>query len=321
MLSSFLILQISISYAHSIGTRVRISLMKSVAKRQREKDPNAVCSVSSFTARPLLRVGGGKDKGTRFLSFVDAMIGFRHLLTQEDIDKAASMCQNLKGHLRSRFLVLSDDKTPPPPPNKKRPHSEVLDDEAADHLQPLHQRGKRFQNQAFGSSRSAPSPSEFAANQLPLLYPQLSQSSFPPLQANPPLNQSAFFSMLAQSSTSNAPPPGTPVQTPILAPPVLVHQAVLHHPPPPCAVPDNSGGFQTVSGRGSRRQSQRLSTVAGVQKISPSNQSGKGRGYTTAPVDEVRATGLTEDLEDEERMNEDNSDSSTATMVDAVEIL
>ena len=50
-------------------------------------------------------------------------------------------------------------------------------------------------------------------------------------------------------------------------------------------------------------------------------QSGKGRGYTTAPVDEVRATGLTEDLEDEERMNEDNSDSSTATMVDAVEIL
>ena len=156
MLSSFLILQISISYAHSIGTRVRISLMKSVAKRQREKDPNAVCSVSSFTARPLLRVGGGKDKGTRFLSFVDAMIGFRHLLTQEDIDKAASMCQNLKGHLRSRFLVLSYDKTPPPPPNKKRPHSEILDDEAADHLQPIHQRGKRFQNQAVWQFKIRP---------------------------------------------------------------------------------------------------------------------------------------------------------------------
>jgi len=46
----------------------------------------------------MLRVGGGKDKGTRFLNFVDAISGFRHLLTQEDIDKAASMCQGLKGH-------------------------------------------------------------------------------------------------------------------------------------------------------------------------------------------------------------------------------
>ena len=46
--------------------------MKSVAKRQKEKDPNAICSVSSFTARPMLRTGV-KDQSTRFLSFVDAM--------------------------------------------------------------------------------------------------------------------------------------------------------------------------------------------------------------------------------------------------------
>ena len=43
----------------------------------------------------MLRVGGGKDQGTRFLTFVDAMLGFKHLLTQEDLDKAASMCQGL----------------------------------------------------------------------------------------------------------------------------------------------------------------------------------------------------------------------------------
>ena len=98
---------------------MRISLLKSVSKRQKEHDPNAVCSVSSFTAHPMLRVGGGKDKGTRFLNFVDAMAGFRHLLTREDLDKAASLCQNLRGHLKSRFLVLSDDRVPPPPPNKK----------------------------------------------------------------------------------------------------------------------------------------------------------------------------------------------------------
>ena len=114
--------QLSISYSHTIGTRVRISLMRSVSRRQKDKDPQAVCSVSSFTPRPMLRVGGGKDKGTRFLSFVHSMLGFRHLLKQEDLDKAASMCQGLKGHLRSRFLVLSDDRQPPPAPTKKRPH-------------------------------------------------------------------------------------------------------------------------------------------------------------------------------------------------------
>ena len=112
----YFIFQISISFAHTIGTRVRLSLLRSVSRRQKDKDPKAVCSVSSFTSRPMLRVGGGKDQGTRFLTFVDAMLGFRHLLTQEDLDKAASMCQGLKGHLKSRFLVLSDDRQPPPLP-------------------------------------------------------------------------------------------------------------------------------------------------------------------------------------------------------------
>ena len=49
---------VSILFAHTIGTRVRISLMRAISKRQKEKDPNAVCSVSAFTSRPLLRVGG-----------------------------------------------------------------------------------------------------------------------------------------------------------------------------------------------------------------------------------------------------------------------
>ena len=57
---------------------------------------------------------GGKDKGTRFLSYVEAVHGFHHLLTQEDLDRALSLCTSLKGHLRSRFIVLSDDRVLPP---------------------------------------------------------------------------------------------------------------------------------------------------------------------------------------------------------------
>ena len=87
--------------------------MRAMSKRQKEKDPNATCSVSAFTARPLLRVGG-KDQGTRFLSFVDAVAGFRHLLTQEDLDRALSLCTGQRGKLKSKFLVLSDDRTLPP---------------------------------------------------------------------------------------------------------------------------------------------------------------------------------------------------------------
>ena len=103
---------VSISFAHTLGTRVRISLMRAMSKRQKEKDPNATCSVSAFTARPLLHVGG-KDQGTWFLSFVDAVAGFRHLLTQEDLDRALSLCSGQKGRLKSKFLVLSDDRTLP----------------------------------------------------------------------------------------------------------------------------------------------------------------------------------------------------------------
>ena len=110
---------VSISFAHTLGTRVRISLMRAMSKRQKEKDPNATCSVSAFTARPLLRVGG-KDQGTRFLSFVDAVAGFRHLLTQEDLDRALSLCSGQKGKLKSKFLVLLDDRTLPPYQGPKR---------------------------------------------------------------------------------------------------------------------------------------------------------------------------------------------------------
>ena len=87
---------VSISFAHTISTRVRISLMRAISKRQKETDTNAICSVSAFTSRPLLRVGG-KDQGTRFLSFVDAIAGFRHLLTQADLDRALSLCSGQKG--------------------------------------------------------------------------------------------------------------------------------------------------------------------------------------------------------------------------------
>ena len=77
------------------------------------------CKCGIFTFRV-----GGKDKPTRFLSYVEAVQGFRHLLQQEDLDRAMSLCTSLKGHLKSKFLCLSDDRILPPyqPKGGKRSH-------------------------------------------------------------------------------------------------------------------------------------------------------------------------------------------------------
>ena len=93
---------------------------------------------------------GAKNSGTRFLSFVDTMLGYRHLLTPEDINKAASMCTSLKGVLRSRFLVLSDDRDPPPPPARgKRGHPDSVGEPVVS--------GKRFQATVQINQQSATS--------------------------------------------------------------------------------------------------------------------------------------------------------------------
>ena len=59
---------------------------------------------------------GTKETGTRFLTFVDSVHGYRHLLQQADLDRALSLCTGMKGKLRARFIVLSDERVLPPPP-------------------------------------------------------------------------------------------------------------------------------------------------------------------------------------------------------------
>ena len=292
--------QISISYSHTIGTRVRLSLMRSISKRQKEHDANAVCSVSSFTARPMLRVGG-KDTGTRFLTFVDAVLGFKHLLTQEDIDKAASLCQNLKGHLKSRFIVISDDRT------------DVGNND---------QLSKRVQHPSRPSSRTAPSvavgpagSSVFSPSAFPPLVPSVHQlPSFPPPQQQLyPAPGSSQYPQLPgfQSQLQQVQPVGQ-----------IQVQAVVHQPgyftnPEDLNQLTASGSvasddFKVVSGRGGRRQSQRMisSEISGVRGVKPhkkTNANVKQSSQSAPPLQ-----GLTEELEAE--LNK--SDSSTSTVMD-----
>ena len=165
--------------------------MRSVSKRQKLHDPQAVCSVTSFTARPLLRVGG-KDKGTRFLSFVDSMLGFRHLLTDEDLGKAASLCTSMRGQLRSKFMVLSDDKPLPPPPlgrGKRR----LSGDQESTHVQPP-------KNPRSGPSQN-PEPSE---SQFQPVKSKRSRSKKTLPEGVTPIPKRTTPSRVAKSKTSGA---------------------------------------------------------------------------------------------------------------------
>ena len=107
---------------------------------------------------------GGKDQGTRFLSFVDAIKGFRHLLTQEDLDRALSLCTGLRGQLKSKFLVLSDDRVLPPYQGKKGKRAHPGDDG------PQEAPGKRHQQGNVHQASRSPIPGVSGVQQPSLAY-------------------------------------------------------------------------------------------------------------------------------------------------------
>ena len=43
---------------------------------------------------------GTKETGTRFLTFVDSVHGYHHLLQQADLDRALSLCTGMRLMLR-----------------------------------------------------------------------------------------------------------------------------------------------------------------------------------------------------------------------------
>ena len=247
--------KISVGFVHQVGTCVRLSILRSISRRQKEKQPNAICSISAFSARPLLHVGSGKDQGTRFLSYVDAIHGFRHPLKQEDLDRALSLCTGLRGHLRSRFLVLSDDRVLPPAPvgRGKRAHP--------DH--PDHQGNIKRPN----TSVPPPSSSSFSAR------PPFSAGFVP--ASGPVPGTSAQSITPGTVPSTGLPASGLPSQASIIASGVLA-PGIVHSPGvqfPPLAVPgvrpisdQPSDGYQKVKKRRPRK-SKAEASVADAAKV------------------------------------------------------
>ena len=159
---------------------------------------------------------GGKDKGTRFLSYVEAVHGFRHLLTQEDLDRALSLCTSLKGHLRSRFIVLSDDRVLPPYQGNRGKRSHPDNDQE-------NVSGKRYHHaQASNVNPVTPGVPSFVPGVAPI-------TSFQTIKAG-----AAFGQVWGQGQAN----PGQQVNSQVAVPaPVLPPQSIA------AAYPVTSGSF------------------------------------------------------------------------------
>jgi len=100
---------ISISNSLTFATRVRVSLMKEIAKRHTESNPGLQCFVTNYLPRPTLKL---KDKGPmKTYGYVQAIKHFGHHLTHEFLTAQSKFAKtNVPiDDLLPTFLVLSPD--------------------------------------------------------------------------------------------------------------------------------------------------------------------------------------------------------------------
>jgi hypothetical protein len=104
---------ISIKNRVTADTRIRISLMKLMAKRYRDSNPGAKVQVIGYDPRPLLKIlppVGASDRRTRVYNYIEACRALPTTFSSTDLDPILRRVHpNLRGSIRSTFIVLSDD--------------------------------------------------------------------------------------------------------------------------------------------------------------------------------------------------------------------
>lgn len=105
--------RISIQNVVTRETRIRISIMKLLAKRYQDSNPDGQAQVIGYLPRPVLKLTpppGAKDRRVRTMNFIEAIQKLPTNFTTDEIGtltKRAAL--RFPGQLRSLFVVLSDD--------------------------------------------------------------------------------------------------------------------------------------------------------------------------------------------------------------------
>ena len=255
---------------------------------------------------------GGKDKPTRFLSYVEAVHGFRHLLTQEDLDRAMSLCTSLKGHLKSKFLVLSDDRILPPyQPNRgKRSHPDNAQDSLP--VKRTHQDPNAAHPIAGVSGIQAPATSaatfspvvSFGSSGLPsfaqvLTHPVAGVSSIQTdAYSAATFNQVVSFGPSGLPSFAQGPNVFQPLTFKSMPPPPVAHPAVTNEGAAIAKATTQSPSYKVVRsrGRGKSSAASKPTPTGGTGRLTPS-RAAKAPKEKTIPAPAASVTSPAEQYE------------------------
>jgi hypothetical protein len=110
--------QLSASHANlfmsnsvNLATRIRVDIMKSIARRITKRDE--IAYVAGFTSRPTMHIrragGGDTSRPLKSFSFIDSVSRFGNLLDRKDLETAYGRAgRSFNGQLRQNFVVLNE---------------------------------------------------------------------------------------------------------------------------------------------------------------------------------------------------------------------
>jgi hypothetical protein len=105
---------ISIKNRVTPDTRIRISLLKLMAKRYKDSNAGAKVQVIGYDPRPLLKItppAGSSDRRVRVYNYIEACRSLPTTFSAADLAPILRRINpRLKGSIRSTFFILSDDQ-------------------------------------------------------------------------------------------------------------------------------------------------------------------------------------------------------------------
>lgn len=169
---------VSIAISHTFATRIRVKLMKEMAKHHQAANPEIGVFVTNFLPRPAFKIrhpGGRIDS----YSFVDAIKRFGHHLSRDFlVAETAYAKTNIQlDHLIPYFLVLSPDlvlPSQPPTPLTTVTRSQAAKRTAESTVTPQSKKpkGGRGKSRNKGKGKATPAPGPSTNQFAPLASPE-----------------------------------------------------------------------------------------------------------------------------------------------------
>jgi len=107
------LLSISIKNRVTPDTRIRISILKLMAKRYRDSNAGSRVQVIGYDPRPLLKITppvGASDRRTKVFNYIEACRSLPTTFDAADLDPILRrVSPKLHGQIKATFIVLSDD--------------------------------------------------------------------------------------------------------------------------------------------------------------------------------------------------------------------